>query len=124
MLDLSRRRLVVLFVLVGAIAGISPASAQKTACNSADDYSRALCLYRAGDLLEAASLFAKVAESDEPSPEVLKSQYFLARIDMRNKQWREASRRLIRIYSLSQSFYDDWNCDYLLGECRRAMGEE
>ena len=35
----------------------------------------------------------------------------------------EASTHLIRIYLLDQPFYHAWNCDFLLGECRRAGGK-
>jgi hypothetical protein len=64
-----------------------------------------------------------VAERGERSPETIRSFYFLARTMMKTGRFQEANALLIRIYALDQSFYDGWNCDFLLGECRRALGQ-
>ncbi|PYQ50751.1 MAG: hypothetical protein DMF59_10000 [Acidobacteria bacterium] len=50
--------------------------------------------------------------------------YFLARTEMKRGRFDEASGLLVRIYGLDQSFYDVWNCDFLLGECRKATGKD
>ena len=43
---------------------------------------------------------------------------------MNRGRFDEASTMLIRIYDLDKAFYDTWSCDFLLGECRRALGKE
>ena len=42
---------------------------------------------------------------------------------MKLGRYEEAETFFIRIYEMSKAFYDDWNCDFLLGECRRARGK-
>ena len=42
---------------------------------------------------------------------------------MKTGRYDEASALLIRIYSMDQTFYDTWNVDFLLGECRKALGK-
>lgn len=49
--------------------------------------------------------------------------YFLARTLMKTGRYDEASKVLVRIYETDKPFYDDWECDFLLGECRRAQGK-
>ena len=36
----------------------------------------------------------------------------------------EAATLFIRIYSMDPAFYASWYCDFLLGECRKAVGKE
>ena len=87
-------------------------------------YRAGLDAYTAGDFGRAARIFEEIVSRDEKDPMTLKARYFLARSQMRLKQWDAASSGLIAIYSISASFFTDWNCDYLLGECRRAQGKD
>ena len=50
--------------------------------------------------------------------------YFLARTEMKLGRFDEAQTLFIRIYALDAPFYHAWSCDFLLGECRKAMGKE
>jgi TolA-binding protein len=106
-----------LFLIGGAPLHAAPA------CNSGDDYSDALCSYRGGDLQTALQRFQTIVDRNEPSPETMKSMYFLARTEMRLKRWDEAQTLFIRIYSLDPPFYRVWNCDFLLGEARHGAGK-
>src|SRR5512141_1895650 len=74
-------------------------------------YERALCLYTAGEFATAEKEFLAMAASDEKNPEVLKSRYFAARCEMRQKKWADAQKQLIAIFSLDPSFYREWSCD-------------
>ncbi|HUP65333.1 MAG TPA: CDC27 family protein [Thermoanaerobaculia bacterium] len=85
-------------------------------------YVRALCEYNEGRFKAAEVVFRAIVEKDEHRPETLKSRYFLARALMKQKRWQEASSEWIKIYSISPAFYKEWSCDFLLGECRRALG--
>ena len=110
-------------LLVAVLALATPASAEDERCRTApSDYAAALCFYHAGSLDRASDLFEQIVREDVPHPETLKSRYFLARTRMKQKRWEDASAQWIKIYSLSPSFYEEWSCDFLLGESRRAMG--
>ncbi|MEO8217327.1 MAG: tetratricopeptide repeat protein [Acidobacteriota bacterium] len=87
-------------------------------------YREALSAYTSGDFARAAPLFQAIVTGDEKDPLTLKSRYFLARSCMHLKRWTEASSDLIAIYAISPSFFSEWSCDYLLGECRQAMGRD
>ena len=87
------------------------------------DYERALCSYQKRNFGEAEAGFRAVAERTEQDPQTIRAIYFLARTLMKTGRFDEASALLIRIYALDQSFYAGWNCDYLLGECRKALGK-
>lgn len=89
-----------------------------------NDYERGLCAYRGGDFAQAGRLFSRVVEAAAQEPPTIKAHYFLARSLMKQRKWREASEQFIRIYGLWRAFYDEWNCDFLLGECRKALGLE
>jgi TolA-binding protein len=106
---------VCLLLMAGAARG-------QTLCEG-NEYERALCAYRGAKFSEAAALFHKVAEAGADDPVTIKSRYFLARTFMKQKKWDAAAAELTRIYSLSKPFYDEWNCDFLLGECRRMLGK-
>jgi cytochrome c-type biogenesis protein CcmH/NrfG len=67
--------------------------------------------------------FRAVAERVEQDPQTIRATYFLARTLMKTGKFDEASTKLIRIYSMDPAFYETWNCDYLLGECRKALGK-
>jgi TolA-binding protein len=95
-----------------------------TTCGQTDDYSRALCAYQRRNFAEAEALFRNIAERKEADARTIRAIYFLARTEMKLGRFDEASTLLVRIYSLDESFYHEWSCDYLLGECRRATGKD
>ena len=41
---------------------------------------------------------------------------------MKRGRFDEAAPLFVRIYAMDPAFYASWNCDFLLGECRRARG--
>lgn len=98
-------------------------AAPPTTCGLEGGYERALCAYQRRDFARAEADFRSVAEAGEPGLRTLQAQYFLARTLMKTGRFREASALLVRIYSTDSRFYDTWNCDFLLGECRKALGE-
>ena len=100
-----------------AFAGPPP-----TTCGGTSDYERALCAYQRRNFGEAEQRFRAIVEKEERDPRTIRSTYFLARTLMKTGRFDEASALLIRIYSLHKPFYDAWNCDFLLGECRKALG--
>lgn len=115
-------RTTILFLLI-LLAGAASGRAAEPVCRAAEgEYLKALCLYHGGRFEEAEKGFRAVVEADAPRPETLKARYFLVRTLMKLGRWSEASEELIKIYSLSSSFYDEWSGDYLLGEIRRAQG--
>lgn len=110
-------------LLISILALASPAAAEERECAiGPSEYAAGLCFYLAGALEDAGAIFERIVKADVPSPETLKSRYFLARTRMKQKRWNDASEEWIKIYSLSPAFYEEWSCDFLLGESRRAMG--
>ncbi|HEY5610212.1 MAG TPA: hypothetical protein VIL97_03315, partial [Thermoanaerobaculia bacterium] len=105
------------------LLAVTVAARGQTLCEGRE-YERGLCAYRASRLVEAEELFRKVWDKGEASPVAIKARYFLARTLMKQKKWEAAAAELTGIYSLSKPFYDEWNCDFLLGECRRMLGKE
>jgi TolA-binding protein len=99
-------------------------AAPPTTCGASDEYGKALCAYQRRNFAEAEAGFRRIVEKGEASAEMLHAVYFLARTEMKRGRFDEASTRLIRIYSLDKSFYEAWNCDFLLGQCRRATGKD
>ena len=99
-------------------------AAPPTTCGATDDYGKALCLYQRRSFIEAEGAFRRIVEKDEKDPATIRAIYFLARTDMKLGRFEEAATLLVRIYSLDGAFYAGWNCDFLLGECRRAMGKD
>jgi TolA-binding protein len=93
-------------------------------CSSGDAYTQALCSFKQHDYNTASQRFQAIVGRGETAPETIKSMYFLARTDMKLSRWTEASSLLTRIYSIAPGFYHEWNCDFLLGECRRALGKD
>lgn len=87
------------------------------------DYERALCSYQRRSFAEAEAGFRAIAEREARDAQTIRATYFLARTLMKTGRFDEASALLIRIYSMDQAFYEAWNGDFLLGECRRAMGK-
>lgn len=98
-------------------------AAPPTTCGGADDYSKALCAYQRRNFTEAEAEFRAIVEKNEPERVTIHASYFLARTEMKLGRWEEAETLLIRIYEMSKTFYEEWNCDFLLGECRRARGK-
>ncbi len=97
-------------------------AAAPTTCGGKDDYSRALCAYQRRNFAEAESGFKKIIE-DRDNPKAIPSMYFLARSEMKQGRYDEASVLFVRIYEVSPPFFREWNCDFLLGECRKALGK-
>lgn len=116
-------RLAALVMLATAVAAAAPQRSAPQPC-SGGDYARALCLYSRQNYETALSMFKAIAERDEKAPETMKAHYFAARSEMKLKRWSEAAEELRNIYDLSPLFYREWSCDFLLGECRRALGKE
>jgi TolA-binding protein len=54
----------------------------------------------------------------------IRAIYFLGRTEMKRGRFDEAAALFVRIYAMDPAFYASWNCDFLLGECRRAMGKD
>jgi TolA-binding protein len=106
-----------------ALLSAGAQAAPPTTCGGASDYDRALCAYQRRDFAEAESRFRAVADRAEQDPQTIRALYFLARTLMKTGRFDDASVLLIRIYSLDKAFYDTWNCDFLLGECRKALGK-
>lgn len=99
-------------------------AAPPTTCGGTSGYERSLCAYQRRNFAEAETGFRAVMERAEQDPQTIRATYFLARTLMKTGRFDEASALLIRIYSLDQAFYETWNCDFLLGECRKAVGSD
>jgi TolA-binding protein len=115
------RTAVILFVILVAQDSLA---APPTTCGFKDPYSRALCAYQHRNFGEAEAGFRIIVQEGAADPQTIRAVYFLARTDMKRGNFDEASKLLIRIYSLDRAIYDTWGCDFLLGECRRASGKE
>lgn len=109
--------------LIVALLALPAVAAPPTTCGGTDDYSAGLCAYQKRQFPEAEKRFRAIVESDAKDPETIKAMYFLARTLMKTGRFDEASKLFIRIYDAAKPFYDDWQCDYLLGECRKAEGK-
>ncbi|HXG59279.1 MAG TPA: tetratricopeptide repeat protein [Thermoanaerobaculia bacterium] len=118
----SRSRIARFGTVAALLTGLATA-APPTTCGAGGDYERALCAYQRRNFAEAEALFGKLASEDRASPRKLKATYFLARTHMKQGKFAEAGELFIRIYALDRAFYDGWACDFLLGECRRAVGK-
>jgi TolA-binding protein len=111
---------VILLLLIASSALAAPPST----CGARDDYGKALCAYQRRNFVEAEAGFRVIVEKGEQDAKTVRAVYFLARTDMKLGRFEEAAPLLVRIYSLDPAFYGAWNCDFLLGECRRAMGKD
>ena len=98
-------------------------AAPPSTCGAKDDYGRALCAYQRRQFVEAEAGFRALIEKNEPDPQTIRAIYFLARTEMKLGRFDEAAPLFIRIYTLDPAFYASWNCDYLLGLCRKATGK-
>ncbi len=111
-------------LILALLASAAVQAAPPTTCGATDDYGKALCAYQQRRFADAEVGFRRIVEANEPAPQTLHALYFLARTQMKTGRFDEASALLIRIHELDPAFYATWNCDYLLGECRRATGKE
>ena len=111
------------YVILALLATTAYAAPPST-CGSSDDYGRALCAYQRRNFTDAEAGFRAIVEKGAENPHTIRAIYFLARTEMKRGRFDEASTLLIRIYKLDKTFYDSWSCDFLLGECRKALGKE
>lgn len=109
--------------IILALLSFGAQASPPSTCGGGSDYDRALCAYQRRNFAEAETLFRALGERVEQDPETIRAHYFLARTLMKTGRFDEASALLIRIYSLDKAFYETWNCDFLLGECRKAVGK-
>jgi TolA-binding protein len=109
-------------ILILALLAQTALAAPPTTCTMAGEYERALCAYQKRSFAEAEGAFRTIVEREAKDPQTIRATYFLARTLMKTGRFDEATALLIRIYSLDKPFYDAWNCDFLLGECRKALG--
>jgi TolA-binding protein len=115
-----RSALLIIVLLLAASASAKP----PTTCGGTDDYSKALCAYQRRAFAEAEAGFRGIVEKGEVDPLTIRAIYFLARTEMKRGRFDEAAPLFVRIYAMDPAFYASWNCDFLLGECRRALGKD
>ncbi len=110
-------------LLILALLSSAALAAPPTTCGLPGDYEQALCAYQRRDFANAERLFRVIVDRDAKDAQTIRSSYFLARTLMKTGRFDEAHALLIRIYTLDTAFYDTWNGDFLLGECRKALGK-
>jgi TolA-binding protein len=115
-----RCALLLLTVTIAMNATAKPPST----CGGTDDYSKALCAYQRRAFTEAEAGFRAIVEKNEVDPLTIRALYFLARTEMKRGRFDEAAPLFVRIYAMDPAFYASWNCDFLLGECRKASGKD
>jgi len=111
------------YALILALLAEVALAAPPTTCGGTGEYDRALCAYQHRNFATAEAGFRALMEREERDTQTIRATYFLARTLMKTGRFDEASALLIRIYSMDQAFYDTWNGDFLLGECRKALGK-
>jgi TolA-binding protein len=109
--------------LILALLSLPALAATPSTCGGTSDYEKALCAYQRRNFPEAERAFRAIIEREVQDPQTIRAMYFLARTLMKTGHFDEAHTILIRIYGLDQAFYETWNGDYLLGECRKALGK-
>ena len=109
--------------ILALTAQIALAAPPPTTCGGTSDYERALCAYQRRNFPEAERAFRAIAERETQDPQTIRALYFLARTQMKTGRFDEAHAILIRIYEMDGAFYETWNGDFLLGECRKALGK-
>ncbi len=109
--------------LILALLAATATAAPPTTCSQDGPYAKALCAYQHRNFAEAQRYLQAILDSGETDARSIRALYFLARTEMKLGRFEEASLLFIRIYSLDKAFYGAWNCDYLLGECRKATGK-
>jgi len=112
------------YAVILAFLAIPALAAPPSTCGATDDYGKALCAYQRRSFAEAEAGFRKIVEKGVPEATTLHAMYFLARTEMKRGRFDEAATLFVRIYGLDTSFYEAWNCDFLLGECRKATGKD
>ena len=110
-------------IVILALLSSAALAAPPTTCGGTSDYERALCAYQRRNFPEAERAFRAIVERDVQDSQTIRAMYFLARTQMKTGHFDEASAMLVRIYSLDPAFYGAWNGDFLLGECRKALGK-
>ncbi len=110
-------------LLILALIAVPAPAAPPSTCGASDSYSQALCAYQHRRFADAEKEFRAIVAADAKDPSTIRATYFLARTLMKTGRYEEASKLFIRIYEADKPFYDDWQCDYLLGECRKALGK-
>ncbi|HKO56614.1 MAG TPA: tetratricopeptide repeat protein [Thermoanaerobaculia bacterium] len=113
-----RALIIALLFLAAPLAAAPPST-----CAGPSAYDQALCAYQRRQFAEAERAFRVIVEKMADEPATIRSMYFLGRTLMKQGHYDEAATLFIRIYSLDPPFYREWNCDFLLGECRRAQGK-
>jgi TolA-binding protein len=114
------RTLSILILTIATSAMAKP----PTTCGATDDYSKALCAYQRRAFTEAEAGFRAIVEKNEADAQTIRAIYFLARTEMKRGRFDEASALFVRIYAMDPAFYASWNCEFLLGECRKAAGKD
>jgi TolA-binding protein len=115
-----RSAIVLLLLVIATSAEAKP----PTTCGGTDEYAKALCAYQRRAFTEAEAGFRGIVEKGEVDPITIRAIYFLARTEMKRGRFDEAAPLFVRIYAMDPAFYASWNCDFLLGECRRATGRD
>ena len=110
-------------IVILALLSSAALAAPPTTCGATGDYERALCAYQRRNFPEAERAFRAIVEREVQDSHTIRAMYFLARTQMKTGHFDEASAMLVRIYSLDPAFYAAWNGDFLLGECRKALGK-
>lgn len=110
-------------MLILALLSEPVLAAPPTTCGVAGDYEHALCAYQRRNFADAEAGFRAIAEKEERDAQSIRATYFLARTMMKTGRFDQASALLVRIYSMDPAFYEEWNGDFLLGECRKALGK-
>ena len=110
------------YAVILALLATATLAAPPTTCDQEGEYERALCAYQRRSFAEAESRLGGVVDRRADGAAPPRATNMQARTLMKTGRFDEASALLIRIYSLDKPFYDAWNCDFLLGECRKALG--
>ncbi|MEA2337646.1 MAG: hypothetical protein QOE82_1653 [Thermoanaerobaculia bacterium] len=111
-------------LLILLVLAVSAEAKPPSTCGGTDEYSKALCAYQRRAFTEAEAGFRRIVEKNEVDPQTIRAIYFLARTEMKRGRFDEAAPLFVRIYAMDPAFYASWNCDFLLGECRRAAGKD
>jgi TolA-binding protein len=106
------------------LTSVAARAVSPTTCGATDPYGKALCAYQQRRFADAEAGFRPIVEANVPEPQTLHAFYFLARTDMKTGHFDEAATLFIRIHDLDPAFYTTWNCDFLLGVCRKATGKD
>lgn len=112
-----------LALILALLAQPALAATPPTTCGLPGDYEKALCAYQRRSFPEAERGFRALVEREQQDSTTIRATYFLARTLMKTGRYDEAHALLIRIYALDPAFYETWNGDFLLGECRKALGK-